>query len=835
MEELKRTSLYDTHKNLGAKLVDFAGWEMPLEYEGINKEHEIVRNSAGLFDVSHMGEVEVKGENSEEFLQFLLTNDLSKLKENSISYTPMCYENGGVVDDLLVYKLADKHYMLVINASNIDKDVEWIEKHSTNFNVDIKDCSNEISLVAIQGPKAQEILQKATDIDLEPIKFYKFSKNVSVCGRSCLVSRTGYTGEDGFEVYCKNKDLKTIWDGLLKTGGVNIAPAGLGSRDTLRFEAALPLYGHEISEHISPVEGGIGFFVKVDKPNYIGKEVLAQEKKDGVKRKIVGFEMIGKGMPRSGFDIKIGDEIVGFVTTGCASPTTGKILGLGLVDAKYAEIGKEIEIAIRKRVVPAVIVEKPFYKKQYKKDNDKNVSEKKNDSMGVDKTNKFKYIPATSEDKDKMLSVVGLKSTEELFSDVPKEVRLLRDLNLDKAKSELEVTKIVKGIADENVNIEDLVCFMGAGSYDHYIPSVVKHVTGRSEFYTSYTPYQAEISQGTLQVIFEFQSMIAEITGMEIANASMYDGATAAVEGCIMAMSQTKKDKIVVAKSAHPETLEVLHTYLRFKDCEIVEVDFTDEYGSTDLDKLRVAVDDKTACVFVQTPNFFGIIEDLKNIEKITHDNKAMLVVGADPISLGVLKSPGEFGADIVVGEAQSLGNSMNFGGPYVGFMASKSKYVRKMPGRIVGQSVDSKGKPAYVLTLQTREQHIRREKATSNICSNQALNALAASVYMATMGKEGLRDVAIQSMKKAHYTFNKLIEKGKYKPLFKGQFFKEFAVSSANSVEDINQKLLEGNILGGYDLEKDFKNLKNSSLICVTEKRSKDEIHKLVDIMEGI
>nr|WP_312216539.1 aminomethyl-transferring glycine dehydrogenase subunit GcvPA [Clostridioides sp.] len=454
--------------------------------------------------------------------------------------------------------------------------------------------------------------------------------------------------------------------------------------------------------------------------------------------------------------------------------------------------------------------------------------------MAADKTNKFKYIPATSEDKDKMLSVVGLKSTEELFSDVPKEVRLLRDLNLDKAKSELEVTKIVKGIADENVNIEDLVCFMGAGSYDHYIPSVVKHVTGRSEFYTSYTPYQAEISQGTLQVIFEFQSMIAEITGMEIANASMYDGATAAVEGCIMAMSQTKKDKIVVAKSAHPETLEVLHTYLRFKDCEIVEVDFTDEYGSTDLDKLRVAVDDKTACVFVQTPNFFGIIEDLKNIEKITHD-KAMLVVGVDPVSLGVLKSPGEFGADIVVGEAQSLGNSMNFGGPYVGFMASKSKYVRKMPGRIVGQSLDSKGKPAYVLTLQTREQHIRREKATSNICSNQALNALAASVYMATMGKEGLRDVAIQSMKKAHYTFNKLIEKGKYKPLFKGQFFKEFAVSSANSVEDINQKLIEGNILGGYDLEKDFKDLKNSTLICVTEKRNKDEIHKLVEIMEGI
>lgn len=449
--------------------------------------------------------------------------------------------------------------------------------------------------------------------------------------------------------------------------------------------------------------------------------------------------------------------------------------------------------------------------------------------------NKFKYIPATDLDKKKMLKAVGLSDTDALFSDIPDEVKLKRNLNLDNAKSELEVSRIVNSLANENVDLNDLACFLGAGSYDHYIPSVVKHVTGRSEFYTSYTPYQAEISQGTLQVVFEFQSMIADITGMEIANASMYDGATAAVEGCIMAMAQTKKDKIVVAKSAHPETLKILHTYLRFKDCEIVEIDFTDEYGSTDIEKLRSAVDDKTACVFVQTPNFFGIIEDLEEIEKIAHENKAMLVVGTDPISLGILKSPGEYGADIVVGEAQSLGNTMNFGGPYVGFMASKSKYVRKMPGRIVGQSLDSEGKKAYVLTLQTREQHIRREKATSNICSNQALNALAASVYMATMGKEGLKEVAVQSMKKAHYTYNKLIETGKYKPVFKGKFFKEFAVQGESSVDDINQNLLEANILGGYDLGKDFKKLNNSSLICVTEKRTKDEIHKLVEVMEGI
>ena len=402
-------------------------------------------------------------------------------------------------------------------------------------------------------------------------------------------------------------------------------------------------------------------------------------------------------------------------------------------------------------------------------------------------------------------------------------------------KSELEVSKIVKRLSEENLSLEDLTCFLGAGAYDHYIPSIIKHITSRSEFYTAYTPYQAEISQGTLQVVFEFQSMIAEITGMEIANASMYDGATAAIEACIMAMNQTRKSKIVVSKTIHPETLSVLRTYLQYKDCEIVEIDFCNEYGTTDIEKLKASVDKDTACVLIQTPNFFGIIEEMEEIEKITHENKAMLIMSVDPISLGVLKTPGEIGADIVVGEVQSLGNPLNFGGPYVGFLASKSKYTRKMPGRIVGQSLDVEGKIAYVLTLQTREQHVRREKATSNICSNQALNALVASIYMATMGKEGFKEVGMQSMKKAHYTYNKLVQTGKYKPIFKGKFFKEFAVQGNLNIETINDKLLEENILGGYNLEYNYPELKNSTLLCVTEKRSKEEIDKLVGIMEGL
>ncbi|EQG76204.1 glycine cleavage system T protein [Clostridioides difficile DA00165] len=816
MNELKRVSLYNIHKELGAKLVEFAGWEMPLEYEGINKEHEKVRKSAGIFDVSHMGEVQIKGAESEKFIQNLVTNDISTLKINDIIYTPMCYENGGVVDDLLIYKFGEEDYLLVINAGNIDKDVAWIIKQSEGYNL-----SSEVSQLAIQGPKAEEILQKITDIDLNSIKFYKSIPSTKVCGCPCLVSRTGYTGEDGFEIYCKNKYVEIIWNEVLKVGGEDICPAGLGCRDTLRFEAALPLYGHEINEHISPIEGGLSIFVKTNKESFIGKSILSKEKESGAKRKLVGFEMQGKGMPRNGYDIRIGDKTVGFVTTGCASPTTGKILGMGIIDSEYAKVGNEIGIAIRKKVVPAVIVKKPFYKKQYKKDN-----------IILNKENKFSYIPATSEDKSKMLKVVGLNSVDELFSDIPEEV-IKRDLNLEIGKSELEVSKIVKRLSEENLSLEDLTCFLGAGAYDHYIPSIIKHITSRSEFYTAYTPYQAEISQGTLQVVFEFQSMIAEITGMEIANASMYDGATAAIEACIMAMNQTRKSKIVVSKTIHPETLSVLRTYLQYKDCEIVEIDFCNEYGTTDIEKLKASVDKDTACVLIQTPNFFGIIEEMEEIEKITHENKAMLIMSVDPISLGVLKTPGEIGADIVVGEAQSLGNPLNFGGPYVGFLASKSKYTRKMPGRIVGQSLDVEGKIAYVLTLQTREQHVRREKATSNICSNQALNALVASIYMATMGKEGFKEVGMQSM--AHYTYNKLVQTGKYKPIFKGKFFKEFAVQGNLNIETINDKLLEENILGGYNLEYNYPELKNSTLLCVTEKRSKEEIDKLVGIMEGL
>ena len=445
----------------------------------------------------------------------------------------------------------------------------------------------------------------------------------------------------------------------------------------------------------------------------------------------------------------------------------------------------------------------------------------------------FPYIPNTDLERKKMLESIGINSVEELFSDIPENVKLNRRLNLNEPMSELEVSKEIKDISNKNLNNEDLVCFLGAGSYDHYIPSVVNHITSRSEFYTAYTPYQPEISQGTLQVIFEYQTMIAELTGMEVSNASMYDGATACAEAAMVSMASTKRKNVVVSKTVNPEIRKVLETYMRFHGGEVIEVDFRD--GETDIESLNKSVDKNTACVIVQSPNFFGVVEDLTEVEKITHANKALLVMNVDPISLGVLKTPGEIGADIAVGEGQSLGNAMNFGGPYLGFMASTSKLMRKLPGRIIGQTEDLDGNRAFVLTLQAREQHIRREKATSNICSNQALNALAATVYMSVMGKDGIKEVAKQCMKKSNYAYNELIKSGKCKPVFNKPFFKEFAVESVVDSNKVNNKLLNEGILGGYSLEKDYPQLKNSLLICVTEKRSKEEIDKLVKLMEEI
>lgn len=362
---LKRTPLFHAYETFGAKTIDFGGWELPVQFSSIKEEHEAVRTKAGLFDVSHMGEVDVKGQDALPFLQRLLTNDVSKLTDGKALYTAMCYEDGGTVDDLLVYQKEKNHYLLVINASNIEKDVDWLLKHQGEDDVLIKNISDQIALLALQGPLAADIIKEVAGEEVTSLKPFTFLSKAEVANKEVLVSRTGYTGEDGFEIYCQSEDAVHIWSALLEAGQPKgLIPCGLGARDTLRFEARLPLYGQELTKDISPLEGGIGFAVKTDKEaDFIGKAALKKQKEEGLKRKLVGIEMIDKGIPRTDYPVFSGEKRVGIVTTGTQSPTLKKNVGLALIETSVAELGAEVEVQVRKKRLKAKIVATPFYKR----------------------------------------------------------------------------------------------------------------------------------------------------------------------------------------------------------------------------------------------------------------------------------------------------------------------------------------------------------------------------------------------------------------------------------------------------------------------------------------
>jgi len=443
----------------------------------------------------------------------------------------------------------------------------------------------------------------------------------------------------------------------------------------------------------------------------------------------------------------------------------------------------------------------------------------------VDKLS-HRYIPLTDQDKQDMLDTIGAKSINELFGDVPSDILLNRDLGIASGEAETTLLKRLNKVASKNITKETHTSFLGAGVYDHYAPSVVDAMISRSEFYTAYTPYQPEISQGELQAIFEFQTLICELTNMDVANSSMYDGMTSFAEACILAYSHTKKNKIVVSKGLHYQALQVLNTYAKTREeFEVVEIDL--DGTITDLEKLEQAVDDNTAAVAVQYPNFFGSIEDLEKIQSFIEGKKALFIVYANPLALGLLTPPGSFGADIVVGDTQPFGIPAQFGGPHCGYFATTKKLMRKVPGRLVGQTQDDEGNRGFVLTLQAREQHIRRDKATSNICSNQALNALASSIAMSALGKQGVYDIAVQNFEHANYAKQAFKEAGFN--VLEGTSFNEFVVEFNKSITEVNKALAEEEIIGGFDLSVVSNEFENHMLIAVTELRTKDEIDTFV------
>ena len=436
------------------------------------------------------------------------------------------------------------------------------------------------------------------------------------------------------------------------------------------------------------------------------------------------------------------------------------------------------------------------------------------------------YTYNTPAQQEEMLQAIGAESVDQLFDLIPNSIKLDRPLNIPPALGELELTSHMQELARRNTDITENTCFLGAGSYDHFIPAVVDTLTARGEFYTSYTPYQPEVSQGNLQVMFEYQTLICQLTGMDVSNASLYDGGSAAVEAMLMAISITRRNsKIIVVESVHPEYRQIIKTYFATIGTEVVTV--------SDTSQLESALDETTAAVLVQSPNFFGSIEDIPTVAEQVHEVGALLVCSVDPISLGLLKRPGDAGVDIVVAEGQSLGTPLLYGGPYLGIMACREEFVRRLPGRLAGQTVDQNGKRCWVLTLQTREQHIRREKATSNICTNQGLFALRAAIYLSVMGPTGMRDVANLCLQKAHYAQQQLTKLDRFDPICDQPFFKEFVIrDKQNDIAGLLEKAEDFNLLAGVNLGKWYPQLEDCLLVAVTEKRTIHEIDQLVEVL---
>ena len=445
------------------------------------------------------------------------------------------------------------------------------------------------------------------------------------------------------------------------------------------------------------------------------------------------------------------------------------------------------------------------------------------------------YLYETEEDVREMLEAIGVASMEELFAQIPSTVRLERSLEIPGPLGELELQRHMRELADRNVSPSSVPCFLGAGAYDHFIPEVVNHVASRSEFYTSYTPYQPEVSQGNLQATFEYQTLICQLTGMDVSNASLYEGGSATAEAVLMAMSQTRRyGRVVLLRSVHPEYRQIVATYVRGLKTRCVEVGWATS-GAADPDAVAAELDDQTACLVVQHPNFFGGLEEVEALVDVAHARGVQVVHIFDPISLGILRRPGEWGADLAVAEGQSLGTPLQYGGPYLGILACRERFLRRLPGRLAGQTVDRRGRRCWVLTLQTREQHIRREKATSNICTNQGLFALRAAVYLSLMGPGGLREVARQCAQKTAYARDAIMAGGRYELLFAGPTFKEFAVRDRQGdVSGALKRALDGGILAGLSLESWYPELADGMLVAVTEKRTRAEIDRWAELLHA-
>ncbi len=723
----RQTPLFDRHGEAGARFTDFAGWRMPLHYPaGSIAEHITCRNSAALFDISHMSQFVISGAEAGNALARACSRDVTRIPVESSSYALLCRDDGGVIDDIFVYRTGNEEYLVVGNAARAEVDRNILEQRTTDVNADFRDISDDTAMLALQGPRTHAIAEalfgpKTTEIERFGIRFHQFDN------RTIHIARTGYTGEDGFELFLEASAAADLWTRIIETAGaigVDLLPAGLAARDSLRLEAGFALYGHEISEEVTPVEARLLWACDNDH-DYIGRDAIAARRSAGPQQKLQRLVMEEQGVPREGYRVVDTEgHPRGVVVSGGRAPTLDRFIANAFVDS---DAGSDLFIEIRSRKHRVTRQNGPFYRSSYRRVNSvPQLFEREGEYLR-------RHVGITESERREMLRTVGAESLEELISKtVPEEIRRASHISIG-AHTEEEVSRRLAELAAKNTVSRALI---GMGFADSITPAVIRRtILENPRWYTQYTPYQAEISQGRLEALLNFQTMVCDLTGMELAGASLLDEATAAGEALMTAYRlshATGPHRVWVSSDLFPQVIAHLETKASPHEIEIVVAP---------VDKWQPAAGDIAG--FVQYPGDSGVISRFDDVAKSLHDVGALLVVGCDLLALTILTPPREWGADLVYGSTGRFGVPLSFGGPHAAFLASPKKNRRALPGRIVGVSKDSRGKPAMRLALQTREQHIRRDKATSNICTAQVLPAILASMYAVYHGPAGLRGIA--------------------------------------------------------------------------------------------
>ena len=784
----RRTSLYPWHAAAGARFTDFAGWEMPVQYPtGTINEHQATRNSVGLFDISHMGQVIVTGPDAAAWLAGLVTADVTALAQGMSTYALLCGNDGGVIDDLFVYRTGEQAYLVVVNAARREADVAWMKEHLPGAGVTLSDQSDHTAMLAVQGPRAAELTRRVfgpTVRDLPRFAIVDLATEIGGTTVHLQAARTGYTGEDGLELFLPDEHAQAVWTALVaaaEQAGIHAQPAGLGARDSLRLESGFALYGHELSSEVTPVEARLLWACELEH-TFIGRDAIVKRREEKPARTLRRLVMVEPGVPRQGYPVfdTQGAE-VGVLVSGGRSPSLDSFIANAYVDSSVGS-NEDLMVGIRSRRVRARQNRGPVYKPQYRRI----------EGTGelFDRSGEYadRHLGPRRRDIKEMLKTLGLNSLEELVArTVPPSITRSQELSLPAAQTEDQLLERLRHIASHNRTFRSLI---GLGYADTITPPVIqRNILENPGWYTQYTPYQAEISQGRLEALLNYQTMVIQLTAMEITNASMLDEATAAGEAMTMAIrasrSKAERRRVWVDTGVHPQTIAHLLTRAEPMEVDIVVA----PRASWNLKEGDVAG-------VLQYPDTDGHVQDLRQAVDSLHAAGALAIVATDLLALTLLTPPGEWGADIVVGNSQRFGVPLGYGGPHAAFLATRESLKRLMPGRLVGVSKDRSGRPAMRLALQTREQHIRRDKATSNICTAQVLLAIMASMYAVYHGPEGLRRIARRVTSLAYALRDLLRSAGL--PVLEGDIFDTVTLATDHVTQ---QRLAAGAEAAGFNL----------------------------------